>query len=186
MRPARVRTWRRGPPVDIQESKEDSMVDTAQQLKADVDAARPRLLSIPEERAGEKALEGKWCFKEILGHLIDSASNNYQRIVRMQLQSDIGTFTYDQERWTEIGHYAGEPWRDIVECWYFLNAHLAHVIAHADARALDNVCDMGYGKPASLRFVIEDYVRHVEHHLEQILNESPPEGRKKWVTRNPF
>ncbi len=161
------------------------MKDVAQVLKKKIDDAKPKLLALSEERASEKPYADKWSLKETLGHLLDSATNNHQRIVRMQQVPDIGRLTYDQLRWVRINAYATEPWREMVEFWYLFNAHLAHVIAHVDPATLENTCDMGYAKPAPLRFVIEDYVRHLEHHLGQIFAEGDPRDREKWVSRVP-
>jgi hypothetical protein len=161
------------------------MTDTARELKELIDTARPRLQSIDDRRASEKPYADKWSFKEILGHLLDSAANNRQRIVRMQEQPDIGTFTYTQQHWVDSQQYQTEPWPSLVEFWYLYNAHLAHMIAHVDPGSLGNTCDMGYDKPATLRFVIEDYVRHVRHHLEQIFGNADPRARAQWVRRDP-
>ncbi len=161
------------------------MVDEARTLKARIDAAKPRLLTISDARAGEKLVSDKWSMKEILGHLTDSAANNHQRIVRLQQNKELGKFTYEQQAWVSIQQYASEPWKELVEFWYLFNAHLAHVIAHADPASLQNTCDMGYEKPATLKFVIVDYIRHVEHHLNQILGEQDPRAREKWVRRTP-
>jgi hypothetical protein len=64
--------------------------------------------------------------------------------------------------------------------WYAYNKHLAHVIEHIDPGTLANVCDIGYPKPATLKYVAEDYVRHLQHHLEQIFSDADPRERKKW------
>ena len=161
------------------------MTTVAHQLRSLIDAARPRLLAIPEANASAKSNPDKWSLKEILGHLLDSATNNHQRIVRMQEAVDIGKLTYDQQHWVRSQNYRDEPWEAIVEFWYRYNSHLAHVIGNVDPGALSHVCDMGYSKPATLKFVIEDYVRHVEHHLEQIMSESDPGKRRQWVSRDP-
>ena len=43
----------------------------------------PELLtSIDDKMFSEKVRQDKWSKKEILGHLIDSATNNHQRFVR--------------------------------------------------------------------------------------------------------
>ena len=157
------------------------MIAVSQNLRLIIDSAHPRLLSIQETRASEKPYPEKWSIKEVLGHLIDSAANNHQRIVRMQESPNIGSFTYTQQHWVSSQHYQSEAWQDIVECWFRYNAHIAHIIAHADPASLDHVCDMGYALPATLRFVIEDYTRHVEHHLGQIFEDADPRERKKWV-----
>jgi hypothetical protein len=103
----------------------------------------------------------------------------------MQELPDIGSFTYAQQHWVSSQHYQSEPWQPMVEFWYLYNAHLAHMIANVDPTTLRNKCDMGHTTPATLRFVIEDYVRHVRHHLDQIFSNTDPRGRQRWITRNP-
>ena len=157
----------------------------ANELRALVNDAKPRLLPMSEQQVSEKPYAAKWSLKQIMGHLIDSASNNHQRFVRMQLQQDIGSFSYQQEQWNAAQKYQLEPWVDLVELWAMYNTHLAHLIEHVDPGALDHTCDMDYAHPAKLRFVMEDYVRHVKHHVEQLLSGGDAGERKKWVRRDP-
>lgn len=157
------------------------MFTVAQHLREVIDAAKPGLLFITENRASEKPYPDKWSIKEILGHLVDSASNNHQRIVRMQELPDIGTLSYEQSHWVNVQRYRSEPWNDLVNMWYFYNKHLAHIIGHIDPKFLTNVCDMDYGKPMTLQFVAEDYVRHLQHHLDQIFSDVDPRKRAKWM-----
>ena len=161
------------------------MIALAKNLKETIDTAGPQLLAIGESRASEKPYADKWSIKEILGHLIDSAANNHQRIVRMQERQDIGSLTYTQQHWVRSQQYHSEPWENVVEFWRAYNTHLAHIIAHVDPGALGNLCDMGYSKPATLKFVIEDYLRHVQHHVAQIFSEAEPRERQFWVRRDP-
>lgn len=162
------------------------MMTTAQHLKEHIDAVRPRLLAIPESHASEKPFPEKWSIKEILGHLIDSASNNHQRIVRLQEVGSMGPFSYTQEHWVRSQHYQTEAWSDLVEFWYRYNSHLAHIIGSIDPESLDHTCDVGYAKPATLKFIVEDYLRHVQHHTDQILSNSDPRNRKNWERRVPL
>lgn len=161
------------------------MRSIADRLSETVRLAKPPLLSISEARASEKRYAEKWSLKEILGHLVDSAANNHQRIVRMQESRDIGMFTYTQEHWVASQKYHLEPWEAIVDLWFHYNVHLAHIIGEVDPRTLEHVCDMGYASPATLAFVIEDYLRHVQHHLGQIFDDMEPRERKKWISRDP-
>jgi hypothetical protein len=161
------------------------MNDIAQSLRESADSAYPNLLAIPEARASEKPYPRAWSIKEILGHCVDSAANNHQRIVRMQETPDIGRFTYTQGHWVDAQRYNAEPWRDLVDFWYHYNLHLAHIIANVDPASLGHVCDMGYAGPAPLGFVIEDYLRHVRHHLGQIFSDRDPREREKWTRREP-
>jgi DinB family protein len=154
----------------------------AQHLREAIETAKPRLLSIVEKRASEKPYPDKWSIKQILGHLVDSASTNHQRIVRMQAAPDIGAFAYEQMHWVNSQHYQSERWDDLVNVWYFYNKHLAHIIEHINPASLTNVCDMDYDKPKTLQFVAEDYVRHLQHHLDQIFSDDNPRERTKWMT----
>ena len=145
-----------------------------------VNNAYPRLRAITELKASDKPYPDKWSLKELLGHLIDSASNNHQRIVRMQELPDIGTFQYSQLHWVSSQQFQLEHWDDLVELWYRYNLHLAHIIGNTNPDSLSNVCDVGDAEPATLRYIITDYIRHVEHHLDQLFSGADPRERKKW------
>jgi hypothetical protein len=161
------------------------MTTTASGLREIANAARTKLLAISPEQAAVKPYAEKWSIKEILGHMTDSAANNHQRIVRMQEVENIGIFKYSQQHWVSAQHYQEEPWTELVEFWYSYNKHLAYIIEHVDPAAMNHGCDMGYDKPATLKFVIGDYIRHVEHHLRQIFENPDPLHRDKWVRRTP-
>jgi len=161
------------------------MQEASTELIGVLEQTRPRLLALTEERASEKPFADKWSLKEILGHLVDSAANNHQRFVRMQERPDIGSFSYEQEHWVASQQYQRRSWPELVELWYHFNRHLAHVIAKIDPASLSHTCDMDYPAPATLRFVVEDYIRHVRHHLGQILEDTDPRWRRKWTRRNP-
>ncbi len=156
------------------------MIKIAQQLEKVIERGKSQLKAITENQASQKPYPDKWCLKEILGHLIDSASNNHQRIVRMQEMSNIGTFTYSQMHWVNSQHYQSEPWENLVELWYRYNKHLAHIIAHIDPLALNNTCDVHDPEPVTLHTMVEDYLRHLEHHLSQIFTDQDPRARTKW------
>jgi hypothetical protein len=144
-----------------------------------IQRARPELEAISEEQASIKTIDDKWSIKEILGHLIDSAANNHQRFVRIQNNSEQVAIRYDQEFWVGTQGYQSEKWVDLVPLWYYYNKHLSHVMANINQATLDNKCDMGYPEPKSLVFVVQDYIRHLEHHLKQILSGIEPERREK-------
>src|SRR5262245_22175525 len=98
-----------------------------------------RLFTVADEtRSALRPAPGQWSAREVLGHLIDSASNNHRRFVLAQ-SSDFGKFDgYDQNPWVERQRYHEAPWRDLVALWTAYNRHLAHVIAVTPAPALAN------------------------------------------------
>jgi len=136
-------------------------------LSSTIDRALPALQAISEQAASLKPAPDKWSTKEILGHLIDSAANNHQRFVRLQLQPDLTLPGYEQDGWVRLGQYQRTPWADIVVLWAAYNRHLAHVIESLDASALGHVWHSPDGD-VTLEFLATDYVTHMKHHLEQI------------------
>jgi len=134
-----------------------------------VDEMEPRLSAITEPESAKHSRAGKWSRKEILGHLIDSASNNHQRFVRAQLDGELNFPGYSQDGWNRAQQYQSEPWANLVQLWSSYNRHLAHVIAAIPEDAGSNRIVIGSGAPITLEFLVADYVRHLAHHLEQIL-----------------
>ena len=127
-----------------------------------------RLRGIADVTAARRPAPGKWSNKEILGHLIDSAANNHQRFVRLQLGPSINLPGYAQDDWVRIGRYQERPWLEIIDLWQAYNTHLASLIRSVDPAALKHVWHMPDGKTADLEFIVRDYVQHLRHHLEQL------------------
>ncbi len=127
-----------------------------------------RLLAMKEQDVTVPLSPGKWSRKEILGHLVDSASNNHQRFVRAQLSDKLEFPPYAQTEWVEIQDYADESWQLLVELWSAYNLHLAHVIANIPPERLKVQCRIGDKEATTLEDLIADYVRHMEHHLKQL------------------
>ena len=136
-------------------------------LSSVIASALPRLSAITEDAASTKPAPNKWSKKEILGHLIDSAANNHQRFMRLQLQPEISLPGYDQDDWVRLNRYQQTPWADIVTLWSAYNRHLATVIESLDNAALGHVWHSSDGD-VTLEFIATDYVRHLKHHLGQI------------------
>jgi len=147
-----------------------TIVEAISRLAATIEAAHVRLLALPEERTLVPPADMQWSRKEILGHLIDSASNNHQRFVRAQLQATISFPRYVQDSWVGVQGYGERPWKELVELWRLYNRHLVHVMKRVPERALPNVCIVSDDEPSTLEHHMVDYVRHLEHHLGQILD----------------
>jgi len=128
--------------------------------------------------------EGAWSPKEILGHLIDSACVNMERFLRAQCKDDLVFEGYDHERWVHIQHYNDADWEELVTLWASLNMHICHIVkminperldAPRARHTLDAICHRAFpgDEPGTLRFLIEDYFAHLEHHLRQIMGDVP-------------
>src|SRR6202142_4410062 len=95
-----------------------------------------KLRGIDEARASVRPAPDKWSIKEILGHLVDSAANNHQRFVRLQLSERIDLPGYDGDAWVRVQRYQDRSWREIIDLWQTYNTQLAAVIRHVDPKAL--------------------------------------------------
>ncbi len=146
-----------------------AMHKTTEEFQSLLDHASPELAAIDETESRSKPAQNKWSKKEILGHLIDSASNNHQRFVRAQLSAELKLPAYEQDAWVKTQEYQNEAWDNLVQLWKSYNAHLLHLVSAIPDTALHNYCFIGSNEPVTLEFLIEDYLRHVKHHLEQIL-----------------
>jgi len=147
---------------------ESAMKELSAKLLSLIESAEPRLREISELESSGAALPGGWSRKEVIGHLIDSASNNHQRFVRAALQTTLEFPGYDQERNVRMQAPGEADWQLLVSLWSAYNRYLAHIIARLPASKLETPCRIESGKAVSLGFLATDYVRHLAHHLEQI------------------
>lgn len=149
-------------------------------LREAVAAFTPRLLALSESESNRPPAPGKWCPKEVIGHLIDSASNNHQRFVRARFTDDLVFPGYEPEAWVAVQRYRAAPWPELVGLWRLFNLHLARVIEAAPAsvrlqpRVRHNLHEVAWkaipqDRPATLEYFMRDYVDHLEHHIAQIL-----------------
>jgi len=146
----------------------------ASDLGRTVAQAKPLLLKFDNADTSLRPSENKWAKKEILGHLLDSASNNHQRFVRASLQGSLTFPGYEQNALVELERFADVDWNFLVDFWAAYNRFLAHVINTLPAEAASVTCNIGDNKPATLEWIASDYVAHLKHHLNQILGETFP------------
>lgn len=155
------------------------MDSTGTTLRAAVEQALPLLHGIADAAASQAPALGKWCPKEIIGHLLDSANNNLARFVRLQATDDLLFEPYAQEEWVRAQAYPRADWSELVELWGRYNQHIARVmdLVPDDARHRPRKEHRPLGPtyaplPAdgipTLDWLMRDYVEHVKHHLRQI------------------
>jgi len=125
---------------------------------------------ISDNIASNKKDATQWSIKEVIGHLIDSASNNHQRFIRVQIDEEIRLPFYQQVDFVRISNYQSEDWVILLDFWKFYNLHLVHIVGNIDEQKLENVWITPKGEKLDLKFVVEDYLIHLKHHLSQIKN----------------
>jgi hypothetical protein len=143
--------------------------DLAQLLRQTIDREMPELRAFNDERAARAPKPGSWSPKQELGHLIDSAANNHMRFVLASTEGAYEGPGYSQDRWVEAHGYQDLAWMEIVELWYRCNVLLVHLVERIAEERMESRCIVG-SSTVTLRFLIEDYVLHMQHHLDHVLS----------------
>jgi len=146
------------------------MTKAAADLRAVVSDTSKKLQALSEEDVMRSRGAGKWVKKEILGHLIDSALNNQERFVRAQMSDRLVWPGYEQDRWVAVQKYRERPWTELIQLWEQLNRHIAHVMTIVPPNRLSAQCVIGNDEPVTLEWLMNDYIRHLRHHLNQIFD----------------
>lgn len=144
------------------------MKELSENLLSVIEAAEPRLREITALESTKPILSGGWSRKQVIAHLIDSASNNHQRFVRAAQQASLDFPGYDQEGNMRLQGPQEADWLLLVSLGVAYNRYLAHVIAHLPGSKLKTPCRIGSGEPVTLEFLATDYLTHLLHHLRQI------------------
>jgi hypothetical protein len=143
------------------------------ELLALADEWEPKLLSLSNDVITERRNSQNRTIKQIVGHMVDSASNNTHRVVHLQYQQSPLVFPDyanlgNNDRWIAIQNYQDEDWNDLVQLWKYSNMHFVHVIRNVNAEKLDNVWLSALNEEVSLEAMVVDFPRHFKLHLDEI------------------
>lgn len=153
-----------------------STVQIAGELREQVASAAAQLRGADEAWARSPVAPGKWSPCELIGHLVDSASNNHSRFVAALCKDDLVFDPYDQDAWVEVQGYAKAPWGELLELFEGLNLQVARVMERAAPavseapRRLHNLDRIAWetvpkDEPVSLAYFMRDYLGHLRAHL---------------------
>ncbi|MBK8561813.1 MAG: cupin domain-containing protein [Saprospiraceae bacterium] len=126
---------------------------------------------------------GKWSKREILGHLCDSALHNWQRFcLALQTEEPLQIARYQQEALVALNNWQEQPTGQIATLWASMNAQILAVLKQMPTEKLPQLIVLPDGTQATLGFLIEDYLAHLEHHLNQVFAEqiTPPSMSDRW------
>lgn len=124
-----------------------------------------------ESELTQKPSSDKWSKKEILGHLIDSGINNLQRFTEIQFEiKPYKIRKYKQDELVKANGYQHSETKEIINFWLVINNRIKILIEQQTENTLNYEIELDNSKISDFRFLIKDYVDHLEHHLNQILN----------------
>jgi hypothetical protein len=144
------------------------MTELSSRLNEVVAKTKLDFANLSDQDAAKHPGAGGWSRKQILGHLIDSASNNHLRFVRALLNDEMRLPRYDQEGCVRVHRYQDLRWTELLDFWASYNRLLAHVLAGVPEAKRTTPCYVGDLPAMTLEELAVDYLRHMEHHLEQI------------------
>jgi hypothetical protein len=143
------------------------MQKNVDELRSVVREFSNKIEALSEQEFSAKPLPHKWSKKEVLGHLIDSAQNNLRRFICGQYEATPSKIVYDQDFWVAANDYQKMKKEDLIVLWILVNERIAAV--------LENMPEKNHSKESltselhTLGWLATDYVKHMKHHLNQIV-----------------
>jgi predicted nucleotidyltransferase component of viral defense system len=146
------------------------MESIAFQLEAVVDQHTAALKAMLKDKLAYKPSPSKWSKKEIIGHMVDSAQNNIRRFIIAQYEEN-PMIVYKQDNWVAISNYQNYDAADLINLWHLLNKHIAIILKNTKPEMMQRKCQTENSH--TLEWLAEDYLKHLRHHLHQVLDLEP-------------
>lgn len=146
------------------------MKNTACELHEIISDYELKINALSELEFSVKPFPNKWSKKEVVGHLIDSAQNNLRRFVCGQYETQPPTIVYHQDFWVKSMGYQHMSSKDVIQLWKLLNFRICEVLANMSEANYKKECNTG--GLHTLEWLATDYVKHLKHHLNQIISGS--------------
>lgn len=152
----------------------DKIFSLHDELLDSVSKWEPILHSLPEQIISLRVNKQGRSVRQIIGHMIDSASNNLHRVVHLQYGPDPLRFpdyagNGNNERWIRIQNYQNENFEVLMGLWKYSHYHFVHVVKNLNPDHLKHKWETG-PKNISLEEMLMDFPRHFNLHLDEIRN----------------
>jgi hypothetical protein len=143
---------------------------TVSRLNQLIEIGEAYLSKTHRQQLAAKPKPTQWSKKEILGHLIDSASYNLRRFTEIHIKpKPYQIVDYEQDQLVLVNDYQRAEPKDLIMLWVGLNRQIIHIIRELNEKTVQVQAKLPNQKTASLLFLINDYLDHLEHHLKQIV-----------------
>ncbi|MCF3109322.1 DinB family protein [Niabella sp. CC-SYL272] len=140
----------------------------AEQLAQIIHLYTEKIQHIDDPSFSVKPGNDKWSKKEILGHLVDSAQNNIQRFVRVQYESE-PNIVYNQDEWVKTQSYNSWNRGELLDLWQLSNKQIGFILKHFPEEKKTLKAYMNK-ELCTIEYIAQDYIRHLLHHLNQIIS----------------
>lgn len=125
-----------------------------------------------EEDLKHRASLKSWSKMEILGHLIDSGIYNLQRFSEIQFESKPYKIkSYNQDELVKINDYQNADPLELLSFWLSVNERIVQLLKMQNKTTLNYQVELETKEISDLRFLIQDYIAHLDHHLTQITHQ---------------
>lgn len=150
------------------------MKDLVLELNEIVKAFAEKIGNLSEAALADKPLPNKWSKKEVIGHLIDSGQNNLRRFIVSQHLETPPKIVYEQDFWVNAVDYQNMNGKEVIHLWKLVNKQISNVLLNMAPTAYAKTCDTSKDQPQyrTLEWLAADYVKHLKHHLNQIIQNS--------------
>jgi hypothetical protein len=140
------------------------------ELNSVVSEFAQKFSQIPEAEFSAKPNPTKWSKKEVVGHLIDSAQSNLRRFVVGQYE-DRPNIVYSQDFWVQANGYQQTKQEEVIALWRLINLQIATVLKNMPKENYSREVNTGKGKLElhTLEWLAADYVKHMKHHINQVI-----------------
>jgi hypothetical protein len=142
----------------------------ASELDKIIETHLASLRSVSADEFSFKASPTKWSKKEILGHLVDSAQNNIRRFIVAQYE-ELPKIVYNQDKWVAITNYQEYQLSELIDLWYLLNKHVCQILTSMPIEMTKR--QVQTEQVHDVQWLAQDYIRHLLHHLHQVLDLEP-------------
>jgi len=145
----------------------------ANELKTQILSWETRLSTLSQEQISIPKNVQNRTMKQIIGHMIDSASNNTHRVVHLQYRRSPVNFpnyaTFgNNDKWIAIQNYQDEDWKNLIQRWKYAHLHLIHIVENIIPEKVNAEWLADSNNVVSLKEMVEDFPRHFNLHISEI------------------
>ena len=148
------------------------MKETANKLDGLLMMLKKYISESSDSELSYKVNPEKWSKKEIIGHLIDSGINNTKRFTAVLIEKEPYRITaMRQVELVKLNDYQNADMNELLALLLSLNIRIKKLMLMQNTETLTTKIELyTEGNMSDLRYLMEDYVAHLEQHVHQIMN----------------